>query len=232
MKKAFTFIEVMAVMIIIGVLFVITVSSITRIMTDNKMARFKKGYAVFENTINTLIHNPSIYGTRRGFKDTSKAILYMSKKDGDETIYVSTGEVIGANPLKKFRQGFKYTANAIKDGIKCDIYPEDVSNDCFMTDDGVVFGIPDTDFDKENMKTIRDEDDDKIKVLPVTMYVDYDGSKKDPKKDAIIIGVQYDGNIRFIRKRGCKKTSKEVACQLDKYINSNTVSKAKEGVDE
>ena len=156
----------------------------------------------------------------------------MSKKTEDETEYVSTGEVIGKNPLKKFKEGFKYTANAVKDGIVCDIYPENTSNDCFMTDDGVVYGIPDTDFDKENMETIFDEDNDTIRVLPVTMYVDYDGSKKNPKKDAIIIGVQYDGNLRFIRNRSCKKDSKEVICQLDKYINAKTVSRVKEGTDE
>ena len=98
-----------------------------------------------------------------------------------------------------------------------------------MTDDGVVFGVPDTDFRKKGTMVIRDYDKDKIVVSPVTMYVDYNGKIKDPSKDAFIIGIGADGNMQFIRTfDNCKDEPKVLQCNLDNYIKADNISEIDE----
>lgn len=225
MKKAYTFIEIMAVMMIIGFLFVVTAFHLSNVGANNSLARFKKGYASVESAVSSLVSDSNIYGSRLGFKDTQKAELKLYKDGDPNNEGTSLGEVLGENPKAKFRDSFKYFLNVIKDNIDCDIYKGSSSSGCFMTDDGVVFGIPNTDF-VSNMLTITDSDGDKVKVMPITMYVNYDGTKKDPENDAFIIGVEYDGNLHFIEtvnKSLCAGKKQPVQCYLKEYANSKTI---------
>ena len=226
-NKAFTFIEIMAVMIIIGVLFLITALNASKLMTDNNMARFKKGYASVENAVSFLISDKTIYGTKKGFKDIEAAKIILKKNNTNEVI--ETGEVIGKVSTYKFRDGFKYLLNVVKDNVECKLYHGTSSSGCFMTDDGVVFGIPNTDFNEMGTIPIKDTDGDRVMVVPITMYVNYDGLDKDPKKDAFIMGISYDGAIYFIRTfENCTRKSKEVQCKLDTYVNSNSITRVDE----
>ena len=224
MKKAYTFIETITVVIILGILFVITMMNVDKLKINSNVTRFKKGYASIENAVSNLINNKTIYPSLQGFKDIDPVILE------------NVNEIIGKNKINKFREGVKYVLNVTKDNIDCKIcsggsfpynYSSSDSSTCFLTNDGVLFGIPDTDFDDIGKVVDKDYDGDKVDLVPITMYVDYKPSRiseKDPLKDAFIIGVKYDGTIQFVRTYGdCEHHPEHVQCKLDDYINANTV---------
>ena len=221
--KAYTFIEIMATLMIIGFIFVITAVYGTKISADSSMARYKKGYANLENTVANLIKNPDIYGGKSGFRNIRAATLYLHKETDGKIETIETGEIIGANNFEKFRDGFKYYLDVVKE-VPCNIYPKNKIDNCLMTDDGVVFGIPNTNFDTKGTIKITDSDGDPVIAVPITMYVDFDESEKDPSKDAFVFAIEYDGTIHILRTYDkCTNESKEVQCKLDKYINSDTI---------
>ena len=217
-KHAFTMAEVLISLMIIGFLFAITVINMSGISANNNTTRFKKAYSLLEGNILHLINNSAIYGTSVGFRDT-------------ESINVeNTGEILGFDPYSKFRDCIKYRLNVVKDEIKCNLYGgsggkfTSVSG-CFQTDDGIVWGIPDTDFVKKQVISIKDSDNDSITALPVTVYVDYKENQT-VKDNAVVFAVTYDGKIyilKNIENVNCNDKSQEIQCKVDKYITATTI---------
>lgn len=212
--SAFTMAEVLISLIIIGFLFAITVINMSGIMADNNTTKFKKAYSLLESNVYYLVNNNNFYAVGFGFKDT------------DSISIQNTGEVLGFYPYSKFRDCMKYRLNVVKDGIECKLYNNYTSSSgCFQTDEGIVWGIPDSDFDKKQTIDIKDSFNNTIAALPITFYVDYkdDSTVKD---DGIVAAVTFDGKIymqRNIEGVKCSKNSKEVQCKLDKYISAITI---------
>ncbi len=213
-KYAFTMAEVLISLAILGFLFAITVINMSGIYADNDTTKFKKSYSLLEGNISHLVNNAAIYGTSAGFRDT-------------ETINVeNTGEILGFDPYSKFRDCIKYRLNVVKDNIKCNLYGGFASTSgCFQTDEGIVWGIPDTDFVKKQVITIKDSDNDNIVALPVTVYVDYK-EEQTVKDNAVVFAVTYDGKIyilKNIENVKCNDKSKETQCKIDKYVAATTI---------
>lgn len=219
---AYTLVEILISITVIGFLFAVAILGISKVMTDNSMARFKKGYANLEQTVAYLINNESIYGTSDGFKNTSSVTLE------------DVGDTIGSRELEKFRDAVKYHLNVVKDKLKCQTYYSSgwyKQSFCFMTDDGVVYGIPNTNFQRTGVKYFKiiygDSDYEKVYLLPVTMHVNYNANDTEQTDDAVIAGINYDGRIFLptLPNEICSAQRPPLNCtKLDKYVNSNTIS--------
>ena len=211
MKKGFTLVEILLALSVLGFLFVMTITNISNIAPDPNKARFKKGYADMESVIYSLITNDIIYPNDEGFKNTS------------QVIFKNTGETIGFDgPAAKFREAFKSTITVVKDKIDCELYPGmSSSTGCFMSESGVVYGIPDTDF--ESVGIIKDADVGNL--TPVTIYTRHTDSQS-VDKYAFIVGVRADGKLKILYTVDCEATNGKgeyMQCNSVDYIKSETI---------
>ena len=168
-----------------------------------------------ENAISYLVNNEAIYGTSGGFKDT------------DSVIIKKVGEILGQDPSSKFRDSFRYYIGAVKDNLPCKLYGGATSKTgCFQTDDGIVWGVPDTDFIRKNIVTVANYEGLDTQVLPITIYLDYQ-NEQTFEKSAYVAAVTYDGRIMIpegLNKTGmCKEYPKAPQCNIKKYINASTI---------
>ena len=213
--NAFSLAETMMMLVVIGVLLVLTAKSASKISLDQDLAKFKKAYTGIEQTVAYLVNDQLFYGTSSGFKDLDPITL--------ENI----GEVMGQDGVTKFRDAFKYHIKYVEDKIDCPIYKGTSSSKCFLTDFGVVFGIPDTDFVKKGVIEIEDANDNKIPATPITFYTNYkEGQNVDD--NAFVAAITYDGRIYFQNTDGAKcnnKASKQIQCNIKKYIQATSVKR-------
>jgi len=214
--NAFSLAETMMMLSVIGILLVLTAKSASKISLDQDLAKFKKAYIGIEQTVSSLINDQLFYGSANsGFKDLDAVTL--------ENI----GEVIGQNGVTKFRDAFKYNTKYVEDKIDCPIYKGTSSSKCFLTDYGVVFGIPDTDFVKKGVIEIEDANNNKIPATPITFYTNYkEGQNVDD--NAFVVAITYDGRIYFQNTDGAKcnnKASKQIQCNIKKYIQATSVKR-------
>lgn len=211
--KAFSLAETMMMLSVIGVLLVFTAKCASKISLDQDLARFKKAYAGIEQAVSSLINDQLFYGSTAGFKDLDAVTL--------ENI----GEVMGQNGATKFRDAFKYYTKYVEDKIDCPIYGGTSSSKCFLTDYGVVFGIPDTDFVKKGVIEIEDANNNKIPATPITFYTNYrEGQNVDD--NAFVVAITYDGRIYFQKTDGAKcnsKKTKQMQCRIKDYIKATSV---------
>lgn len=132
--KAYSLAEICITMMLIAFLFLVTFFNIPNLLPDPNKAGFKKGYASLETAIASLLANHDIYQEDKGFKDTGKIT------------FEGTGIVLGkASNDAKFRDAIKYSMVVVKDNITCQVNNTTI-NTCFKTQDGVVYGIPNTNF--------------------------------------------------------------------------------------
>lgn len=128
----------------------------------------------------------------------------------------------------KFREIFIVKANAIKKDINCAYYTSngstgsnsstsDEKGNCFKVTNGILFGIPDTDFINTNVIIINGN-----KYVPITIYTNH--SDKSTLNDAFVVGVSYNGNTRVLTNKDSSNIS-DNASKAKKYLESETHKK-------
>jgi len=225
MKKhnyAFSLSEILMAVVILGILVAITISNAKKIVPDFDKARFKKANLTIEKVVSTLLNDDVLYPDKKGFLNLVQV----------ETEY---GETFGVPSEKtKFRDAFKFTVNVIKDKINCPIWAPNLAtnNACFQTDDGIVYGIPDTDFLNENttkVKIQRTNDDVEVAFVPITIYTNYDEAKiknqTDMKNKAMFLGVRANGRIKVLNNIKCTEESQEAQCKALEFIQAESLRK-------
>ena len=208
MKKAFTLIETSMVIIVVGFLLALTIMNITNIMPDTDKAKAKKAYANVESAISRLLNNAIIYPSDDGFLNTHAITIK------------GTGETIGFNgPYSKFREALIYELNVMKNDIPCELYEGTFSStQCFLNDDGVVYGVPDSDFVSFGIMNNPSFGN----LVPIVLYPEWDENKT-LENDAFIIGVRFDGNIRVLNTISCNDNSEQMQCKFVDYLKSNSI---------
>jgi len=221
-NNAFTLAEIMLTLVILGTLITMTASRLLRQTPDVNKTRFKKAYVVTEQTVQKLVRNEVLYPGRNILKNT-------------EPVTTTAGDQFGVRDENaKFREAFKYYVSIVKDNIECDVFVSGHSDKCFMTNDGVVYGIPDTDFDNIGVVTFRMErfrherGDDLAHVasvresyVPITVYTSWK-TKKDVSTDAFVIGVRYDGKIKILNNEGCA-SPQDLRCKAEEFLESEDI---------
>ncbi len=213
-KRAFTVVEILLTLSILGFILLMVTLNARKQLPDLHKARYKKAYLTVEKTVSELINDEQMYPS-----------LFLGLKYL-ETVVTEFGEPIGIVQNAKFRDAFIYTVDPIKEDIPCQcLGGKDCK--CFMTDDGVVYGIPDTDF--ENVGVLSNFYDERVKYLPITVYTDFEKSQKNNtfSEDAMYIGVQYDGNIKIFHPAKCTVKDKNRYCKAEEYLMSDSIKKEK-----
>lgn len=212
MKKGFTLVETLIALTLIGFIAAIIIPNVGKITPDVDKAKVKKGYLSIERAVYELLNNETVYAGSEGF-----AAL-------DPIVVKDIGETLGLNgPETKFNDAMKYFLNPIQDKIQCQLYPGmSSSTGCFKTDDGVVFGIADTDF--QSTGTIKD--DDIGYMTPIVFYPQWkEGSTV--KENAAIVGVSKYGRIKIMKTSGtnCSSASAKeyIQCKVPEYLKSDTI---------
>lgn len=214
-KSAFTVVEVLLTMSILSFMLLMIITNAAKQTPDLAKARYKKAYLTVEQTVAKLIEDDGLYPDAfLGFKYT-------------ETSITEFGEVIGENSAAKFRDAFKFELDPIEDGINCECLGGTCEGDCFKTDEGIVYGIPNTDFQNAGVKTnkysiYKNGKTTSEKFVPITIYTDFEKSEKNKTqgKDALYVGVKYDGEVRiFCDKGDCKNPIEK------DYLMSDSIKK-------
>ena len=93
---------------------------------------------------------------------------------------------------------------------------------CFMNEDGVVYGIPDTDFSTVGVV----ENEDLGNVVPIVLYTNWkEGQTRTVNNDAFIVGVRFDGRIRILYTTNCANNPDVMQCRSAEYLKSDTIKR-------
>lgn len=218
-KYAFTVVEVLLTLAILGFMILMITLNARKQIPDVDKAHYKKAYLVIEQTVANLINDEQLYPDLfSGFKFTDRAVTEF-------------GEVIGDDPYEKFRDAFKYVVDPLKDDIPCPCAAAGQCT-CFMTDDGVVYGIPDSDFDSINVvdNLYKIDGTTVEKFLPITIYTNWKKTSSDNAYDldATYVGVQYNGNIRIFHPAECSEADNHRYCKEEEYLMADSIKKGNE----
>ena len=211
-SQAITLAEVLIVLVLIGTLMVMTLSNGKKALPNIDKTRCKKAYNTIEKVLSNMLNDDNLYPQENGFADT-------------RAVTTQFGEVFGGTDVNtKFRDAFKYEVNAVKDNIPCKIYNGSTLTeaDCFKTEDGTVFGIPDTDFYKTGTKTLSGK-----YYTPITVYSNFE-KNSDAQSGAFFIGVRYNGETKLMTTvSSCNKEPEKsyIQCLIGEYLSSNSLKK-------
>ena len=219
-KYAYSLAEILIALALLGFLTGLVTSKVKNQTPDIEKTRIKKAYIVIGQTIQSMINNDVLYPDELMLKNL-------------ESVVTSVGDQFGVgNPNAKFRESFMYYLNIAEEGITCDvIIGEDnvstESNNCFRASDGVVYGIPDTDFEATNV--IQHQGDRigavEYEYAPITVYPNFN-LKQDPSTDTMIIGVRYDGKIQILNNiDACEDGARSIYCNVINFIQSDSIKK-------
>ena len=123
-SKAFTVAEIAVVLVLIGVLSVLLLSSLTKAKPERNKTMFKKAYSVIEKTVSELVNDETLYPydpEKLGFINDIQVVV----PGGDGTQTTSGAE--------KFYTLFK---------DKLNIADEDSTTGEFVTSDGIGWRVP------------------------------------------------------------------------------------------
>ncbi len=207
-KYAFTLAEMLVVLIVIGILAILLLTSL-KFVPDKNKTMFKKAYSVLEKSVSELINDEELYPydpEARGFMNKVQVTVpgnsFSSDKMPDCTIskiytYKFTKPDCGSG--HKFDVLFMDKLNILSvDKCPKDIFGFITNNDgvCFTTSDGIGWAIEKIDFEK--------------KTPPKLIVIDVNGFNKGPNTKASLtkngkktrvdgdrfhVHVVYDGKI-------------------------------------
>ena len=225
-KKAFTMVEAITVIIIGAFIGLITTVSGAGIAKKLDIMKLKNANLTFKTALGNIIINPSYYSQSVGLSDTKLVVTdygsFGSNTDDEEK-------------QKKFRYLMQHELGiSDSDQIECYSMIGDRNIEksvCRRSESGIIWRIPDSDFENLNMAKIRNVSGLIANYLPVTVYPDdkHISSQEDFIKYAIVIGVRCDGATITIDSVDCKQKqySEYNQCKYIDYLanNKNTQEK-------
>lgn len=210
--KAFTLAEVLIVLVLMSTTILLVMSSIKKIVPDKDVVMFKKAYSTLKSTVEELKSDEYLYPDSNGFKNVERVTI-----DGKSFANDS-----------KFREAFKSRLNVYANNVVCPMLTESNTigsgNICFMTTDGIVWGLPYTSFNSSQYYPIT--------IFPKRFKKPVENAKQwnYARENALMVGIRYDGKIKILDNvlgADCKneKHKKYVQCQAKDLIKTATVVK-------
>jgi len=225
-KTAFTMAELLISLGIIALLSLIALYGLSKATPRVDKLKFKTANLSFKNAIDSMLNNSTYYSEEDGFTDISDVKL--------DDMYAE--DSVEYNGIMKFRNLLLHElgVSMLNTSFDCKIlttstHPQ-TSHLCYRADNGVIWGIPDTDFKKTGVVKITNKNGFTSKYTPVTVYVssDYYKTDDDFKQYAIIYGVRRDGDITLIHTiKDCdnKDNKKFAQCDIADMFASLKVNK-------
>ena len=208
-NKAFTLGEMLIAFGLVGVLTGLTTSVMKGISVTQDTMAMKKANQTIHEVVNNIISDGSSYMGDNDFSDLSTVVLKIDNKD----VTISGKEKFAKifySKLKLLQSPFRTRDIA----PRCMVALSDKSvqtDNCYESVDGILWGVPLTDFKKYNVFEIK-RNGFVTAYVPVTVYVNYrriknkgNFSNSDDafKRNAIIFAVRQDGDIRVVNTVDC-----------------------------
>ena len=209
-KSGMTISELIIAILIMGVVAALILPSIRKSDTKTFYLKVKKSHETIKEIVNDLLSNNETYA-------------------GDNDFSTINTRVVGSQVIKDtgtFRNAFtdKLTLNS---EFKCYfMIGKTLSNteNCYESNDRVVWGIPLTDFDLENTVEVK-KNGLKQYYVPITVYPNYKQSEADKDgetyfyNNAIVYGLRRDGDLIFLDGViDCNQYPKSAHCNAINYI--------------
>ena len=218
-KFAYSLAEIMVALVVTGTLIALLTTKVLRQSPDIEKTRVKKAYIAIEQAVRSMINNDILYSGDNMLKNL-------------ESVTTTVGDQFGVSePEAKFRDAFMYYVNVAEEDIICSAYvSENASTDidtCFMTSDGVVFGIPNTDFESRNVIAYSGTRVGAREHMyaPITVYPNFE-QKQNPQTDTMLVGVRFDGKIQILSNtENCADESKDISCNILEFLHSDDIKK-------
>ena len=227
-KFAFTIVECLITLSLIGMLCVITLIGMNKLMPDQDKVRFQKAYYTISKTVSQMINDDVLY------PNPSMGFAYIAQ-------VVISKDIDSFDDVSKFRNAFRFYAPVKQYGVNC--ATNDKSNKdgiCFLLDSGAVVGIPGATFGSQRLATyidpvtgegafkntnvhlVKTDGTDAANgeanvFLPIYVYTSTKGM--DDIANAYIVGVSKMGTIRLIP--NVANADKYVEAQ--KYLKSTSM---------
>lgn len=216
-KIAYSLAEIMVALAVTGMLIGLLITRVLRQSPDIEKTRVKKAYITIEQTIRSMINNDVLYPDDNMLRNL-------------EPVTTSVGDQFGVNsPNSKFRDAFMYYLNIAEEGFSCAAFVNAVASididTCFMSSDGVVYGIPDTDFERTNVVPYRGTrvGAREHMYVPITVYPNFE-QKQNPQTDTMLVGVRYDGKIQILNNtEDCAENSIDISCKVLEFLHSDNI---------
>ena len=218
-KLAYSLAEIMVALGVTGILIGLLTTKVLRQSPDIEKTRVKKAYIAIEQTISSMINNDVLYPDDNMLKNL-------------ESVTTSVGDQFGVNsPNAKFREAFMYYLNIAEEGFSCEAFVNATASvdidTCFMSSDGVVYAIPDTDFERTNVVPYKGTRVGAREHMyaPITVYPNFE-NKQNPQTDTMLVGVRYDGKIKILNNlENCLEDSTDISCKVLEFLHSDNIKK-------
>ena len=210
-KKGFTLVEALIALVVVSTIFALTIS-VNRSVVNNSNMAIKKASQTLNDVVQSLLDDMNYYSGDDAFGDLRE-------------IRLADGQPVSGE--RKFQDLFK---NMIKlnerhkegEILLCPILisQSEIQNDgaCFMSEDGIVWGIPETDFRTKNIVKLSRRGYETAYV-PITIYpnckfgeADTNGVSRCTKDinhetyfddEAVVFAIRRDGDIRVYSRYDC-----------------------------
>ena len=166
-------------------------------------------------------------------KTMTDPIYYSVNSDLSDTSLVTLDDKSFAGE-NKFREIIMHEMGISTVGyVPCEILQGNnvvKSNNCFVQDNGVVWGIPNTDFKSINLRKTQNAQGTVSDYLPITIYSNSEKIYREGgyfESESIILGVRKDGAITPITTVDCnQKNAQELyQCNSAEFFTSNKFGK-------
>lgn len=234
-KLGLTLAESLIALSVLGVVCALTMTVNRNFSSETKVnLSIKKASQTLTDVVQDMLDDANFYGATNNFSDMNEVRLNNGQRVSGE---------------EKFRELFK-SKIILHQGVSgsnillCPILVSDstVSSDeiCYMTQDGIVWGIPDSDFKTRNVVSVERRGYT-TPYLPITVYANCeiersagDSSILSCKSSddgnayfdgyAVVFAVRQDGDIRPYSRLDCdnSQNSEKLQCRLAEIISNKS----------
>ena len=228
--KGFTLSEIIISLIVIATIVALSLS-VKNVSINNVNLTLKKASQTLNEIVQNLLDDANYYDDESSFVDLNEVRLDDNTPVGGKRKF----RTLFYNMLK---QHVVFSGDMV---LLCPVLvsEDDIDEDalCLMSEDGIIWGIPDTDFRELNVVKILNKGYENA-YLPITVYpkcnLEYfddegiarcQGSSKDGiayfEDNAVVFALRQDGDIKPYSKFDCslEENSQRLQCRLGKIIS-------------
>jgi len=209
---AFTLVEIIVSLSIMAFVSMLGFISFAKMTPKAYKLKFKSANLSFKSSIQNMISNPLYYDEESGFMDLEEVIFDDNNSGVSEEIY----------GVEKFRKLLlRELGISFQNNLECYMLTNDLTptkkNLCYIADNSVVWGIPNTDFYEKGIVIEKSITKRNSRYVPITIYTDVKkvSSEEDFQKYAILLGVRADGTIKLLNTVDCKDRKYKKYAQCD-----------------
>lgn len=194
-KKGFTLVEALIAMAIIAFVSLLSVHMFMRVSPRVDKLKFKNANLSLKHAISNVLSNPSYYSEESALTDLDDVTFEDMHSEGG----------IRYGGVEKFRHillrelGVRIAGNNIPCYMPVNSAEPKLTQLCYKSDNGAIWGIPDTDFINVGVVKQMNSTGAISKFVPVTIYFNnFTETVQGFYNYAVVIGVRADGSTSLL----------------------------------